>query len=744
MTITVYELGGTHRISFFDLGGTPTPATSYFNLGLNSNFRWQWVEYPAQALPMGPSVASGKANLISAINATPGQFVLLGTSQGAIVTSQVYNEIRFGSLASRRSDFLYGATFGNPMRQRGHTFPGCPDPGGHGIFGTRLADTEELWWDFATPGDPACTTGDDLTGLWATALFDAVYTNYDGTAETLLEMVIAHPNPLLNVQQILSVIVNLFYGVFAPDAPHQSYGTVSPLPGDTRPSMRIALDHINSLAPESAPAAVVPPWFTGAPVSVTGWWPILYGDFSLTLSPQLGMIGAANTFALTLTPTIGVAAKSRKDTSFALTVAPAVAVTGMGTPGTSTTRLEFRLTPTIGVIAAQLKTFGLVLNPALGMRAVVNSVALTLNPTFTMGAAPRWASAFSCTLTPAFGATAQLQTGTSTASFGLALYPALRITAAPNLFRLTLTPVFAISGQPKHSAGFGLALAPTVAATTSPKSVAVFGLTLNPVIGAGGAATSTASFGLRLAPQLAIATLRSTFALALTPQLGAQAAYVGSFGLNVTPQLQVTGVGSTYYDATGTGNTSTPASTTGSLSWTQDITAGAKALIFVAVNSGGSTVTFPTATLGGAALTELDRVWANNSAGSVLLVAFKIDNPSSGTQTVNITANGSATIARMVGNSMSMRNAGSFGTAVKTFGPGSSLSVSATAPLGGMVAGCLGWGTASYTGYNQTQKFFHSNVAVILGGIAAGTGAPVAFSCTASSWWSGIAVPITP
>src|SRR5581483_3510291 len=126
---------------------------------------------------------TGITNLTRLIKSNPGKFFLGGVSQGAYVISEVYKKILSptGELHDRASDLLGGFAFGNPEREAGHTFPGCPDPGGHGIAtpDARLVGSETKWWEFAatksinSPESPdiIAICGDDVTGSLAQEIF---------------------------------------------------------------------------------------------------------------------------------------------------------------------------------------------------------------------------------------------------------------------------------------------------------------------------------------------------------------------------------------------------------------------------------------------------------------------------------------------------------------------------------------------------------------------------------------------
>lgn len=161
---------------------------------LTDVWRWQPVgNYPASVFPMNTSVAQGRAELVRLIRATPGAFALAGYSQGAIVTSQVYKHDLAdpaGVLHDRLSDVVSGVTWGNPMREAGHTFPGdFHRPTGRGIAGDRLAGTPRWWRDYAHKGDIYTDTPNDDTGQVQTFIYNVVMANWAGSPDSIAAQV---------------------------------------------------------------------------------------------------------------------------------------------------------------------------------------------------------------------------------------------------------------------------------------------------------------------------------------------------------------------------------------------------------------------------------------------------------------------------------------------------------------------------------------------------------------------------
>lgn len=92
-------------------------------------------------------------------------FLLGGYSQGGEAASRVRQELEPGGrLEHLRGNFVAGYTFGNPCRQKGHTFYKGKDPGGRGISPFNLFGMGDEWADMARPGDLYTTRPDDPSG----------------------------------------------------------------------------------------------------------------------------------------------------------------------------------------------------------------------------------------------------------------------------------------------------------------------------------------------------------------------------------------------------------------------------------------------------------------------------------------------------------------------------------------------------------------------------------------------------
>jgi hypothetical protein len=261
-------LNEKQRLTLFTVSGTfntPTQGPQAEMAALLDSSVWTIypIKYPAILYPMQNSISAGTASLITAIKQTPGKFALSGTSQGGIVVSEVYNEIRYGSLAYRRFDLLGGVTFGNPMREQGHTFPGFPDPGGRGIAEDRLKDTEDLWWDFAAPDDLVPSSPSGAGGEWASAAFDFINNNWTGRDSIVNQILEFIGDPFGE----MTGIINLLAGgskdladTIAGHNPHESYNIFRPFaPADNATCVELGARYLNSVGVANPPPNVLLP-----------------------------------------------------------------------------------------------------------------------------------------------------------------------------------------------------------------------------------------------------------------------------------------------------------------------------------------------------------------------------------------------------------------------------------------------------------------------------------------------------
>jgi hypothetical protein len=218
----------------------------------NQYWAWQPIGYNANPFPMKPGLDSATKEFErQLIDVHPtGTFGVLAYSEGAIIAANVYDKLRnpTSSIAHRHQDFIGAATFGNPRRQKGHTFPGCPDPGGEGIVAPTQVGVEDSWWDFANHGD-LYTTMDGATGAEAAdmrAIWNFVYNIWNGVGSLALQIFKLIGNPLLSIAAIEAMIAAMgFFGGGLRQ--HVDYHLTTPLPGNGLTCWQLAFNHLQDI-----------------------------------------------------------------------------------------------------------------------------------------------------------------------------------------------------------------------------------------------------------------------------------------------------------------------------------------------------------------------------------------------------------------------------------------------------------------------------------------------------------------
>ncbi|MCG7607066.1 PE-PPE domain-containing protein [Mycobacterium sp. CnD-18-1] len=241
------------------LGLTPKKVVIFTVAGTGANWdatypydlaRWQDQErvvlqpigYPAAMFPMGPSVNEGIDELVRQmaihLDGNDLNFILIGYSQGALVTSKVLQRMMGGDLARYLDRCIAGVTFGNPCRERGH-YVGVNNPGGQGLDPNPLKNTPTWWYDYATVGDIYADgpgNDDHEAAEHMTAIFQAVQghllTGQDNLFEQVVELFL---NPFREAPAAMKAIASGigFFTANPPTAPHIEYSVRECVPGVT-------------------------------------------------------------------------------------------------------------------------------------------------------------------------------------------------------------------------------------------------------------------------------------------------------------------------------------------------------------------------------------------------------------------------------------------------------------------------------------------------------------------------------
>lgn len=168
-------------------------------------YRWQPVGYPAAPLPMGPSIAAGRAELATQLEKHRTQVIrygaaLAGYSQGAIVVSETWEQDikpEDGRLRWVYPHLTKAVTWGNPCREKGKVWRDVgapPSPPGHqGVTEQLMTNTPDWWRNYAHQGDlyadvPADESGEDRTAIWKIIRSGDMFKGPDSLLRQVLEL----------------------------------------------------------------------------------------------------------------------------------------------------------------------------------------------------------------------------------------------------------------------------------------------------------------------------------------------------------------------------------------------------------------------------------------------------------------------------------------------------------------------------------------------------------------------------
>ena len=264
-----------------------------FPLLLDSTL-WEWrrIPYPASVVDMGTSVLQGRDWVINDIlnNTAPDTCIALGGySQGAACAGAIYDSFRQGALVDHRHRLRAMVTFGSPVREKNHTWPGSSGWNGafeipnstkdsHGCFPKRLQNTEDFVWDFVMPRDPISNVGDSSDGIAfvreaGLLLFGNIIGAGLALADLLLSSLIGLFVPGAGViAQLITAAADTGHVLYPFSPPPDADGNI-PSSGDT--CYQIAAKYLNAVGAQiyaqanpSVPVATKPPtyaWFSSLP-----------------------------------------------------------------------------------------------------------------------------------------------------------------------------------------------------------------------------------------------------------------------------------------------------------------------------------------------------------------------------------------------------------------------------------------------------------------------------------------------
>jgi hypothetical protein len=257
--LNLFTVGGTGELGPVDPGQFPVQvaerlipsgeqifADKLDGLATTHLINWMPIDYPAAVLPMGPSVQTGRSNLVQFIQSNPGPFVLSGYSQGAMVTDFVwaYDILApSGVLHDRINDCQAVFNFGDPMRSpgiaNGNTLVGIPLPKTldgvvtGGIAGPgclTAAQTPSHFYSIALDGDLYAAAPVGINPWTAEGQAGAVETGiFNLIQQPTFWNIIAIPFDILVPIGVVEAIINgVSFAVAGPSAPHWQYGPYVP------------------------------------------------------------------------------------------------------------------------------------------------------------------------------------------------------------------------------------------------------------------------------------------------------------------------------------------------------------------------------------------------------------------------------------------------------------------------------------------------------------------------------------
>lgn len=273
-------------LAALDITTPPLPASGQLCVGItiggagsawNNGYQWdlgetldkrrmyhQPIGYNTNPFPMQKGVDDGVNEVIRQLNVPRPQFggrnctqipwfVPLAYSMGSIVWMTILMRVLHGDLQQFKPMYMGSNSFGNPKRQKDHTFPGAIPAPGEGISWTSdVHDVPDCHWDFTakkgmigSPGNDlyADVEGSDLTITDMRAVWELVRTGNPLSLAVAALKLAANPSFSGGYSAAVAALKALDFFVVKGLTPHTSYQFVQPIAGDIRDCWRIALDH---------------------------------------------------------------------------------------------------------------------------------------------------------------------------------------------------------------------------------------------------------------------------------------------------------------------------------------------------------------------------------------------------------------------------------------------------------------------------------------------------------------------
>jgi hypothetical protein len=227
----------------------------------------QPIGYNTNPFPMNTGVQDGMGEFIRQLDMPRGDRGLNCTqlpwggvfySMGALVGMGILDRVLHGDLGRFKNTFIGGATFGNPRRQKGHTFPGCTWSSGEGIATPTDHDIPDTVWEMAADKHMPGSGGDDLytkmaddendqTSRNMRAVWDIVNKGNPLNLAGAVLKLLAHPGFQGGYDAAIAAFKALDFFVVKQTGPHVRYQFTLPIENDPRDCWEIARGHMADL-----------------------------------------------------------------------------------------------------------------------------------------------------------------------------------------------------------------------------------------------------------------------------------------------------------------------------------------------------------------------------------------------------------------------------------------------------------------------------------------------------------------
>ncbi len=211
---------------------------------VEDRYLWAPVGYPAVAIPMGPSIQAGRDELARLMGVHRERITargcgFAGYSQGAIIVAETWEQdIKppTGRLAWAKPFVRKAVCWGNPMRERGKSFPDAGGPmapsNSQGVTPQLMVDTPDWWRSYAHRGDlytdvAPDQSGENKTAIWQMIRDGNIAKGPDSLLRQLLELggVVKDADQISETTGMFKAMIDALTFFGKQTAPHTNYST---------------------------------------------------------------------------------------------------------------------------------------------------------------------------------------------------------------------------------------------------------------------------------------------------------------------------------------------------------------------------------------------------------------------------------------------------------------------------------------------------------------------------------------